>query len=173
MCCTAGLPMQIALNQLLVSSRPDRLLIEPTGLGHPKEVLQTLQGQFYRDAINVQQILTLVNARQLDDERYTENEIFNQQIAIADTVIGNKSDLYQPADRHRLQSYVETIGKDNAKVLFTTNGQLDFSLLDNKTDSSMPIDRYEAKHHNHESDDSPESFSEKPLPTCGYVKAEN
>jgi len=42
MCCTAGLPMQIALNQLLVSSRPDRLLIEPTGLGHPKEVLQTL-----------------------------------------------------------------------------------------------------------------------------------
>ena len=42
MCCTAGLSMQVALNQLLIQSRPDRLLIEPTGLGHPKEVLRIL-----------------------------------------------------------------------------------------------------------------------------------
>ena len=41
-CCAAGLPMQIALNQLLAKAKPDRLLIEPTGLGHPKEVLQVL-----------------------------------------------------------------------------------------------------------------------------------
>ena len=34
--------MQIALNQLLAKAKPDRLLIEPTGLGHPKEVLQVL-----------------------------------------------------------------------------------------------------------------------------------
>jgi len=40
MCCAAGLPMQIALNQLLQRAKPDRLLIEPTGLGHPVEVLQ-------------------------------------------------------------------------------------------------------------------------------------
>ena len=39
MCCAAGLPMQVALNQLLVKARPDRLLIEPTGLGHPKDCL--------------------------------------------------------------------------------------------------------------------------------------
>ncbi len=32
MCCAAGLPMQIALNQLLNEAKPDRLLIEPTGL---------------------------------------------------------------------------------------------------------------------------------------------
>lgn len=37
MCCAAGLPMQIALNQLLTEAKPDRLLIEPTGLGHPKK----------------------------------------------------------------------------------------------------------------------------------------
>ncbi len=33
MCCTAGLPMQIALNQLIRQAKPDRLIIEPTGLG--------------------------------------------------------------------------------------------------------------------------------------------
>lgn len=32
MCCASGLPMQIALNQLLSKTKPDRLLIEPTGL---------------------------------------------------------------------------------------------------------------------------------------------
>lgn len=30
MCCTAGVPMQVALSQLLAKSRPDRLLIEAT-----------------------------------------------------------------------------------------------------------------------------------------------
>lgn len=47
MCCAAGLPMQIALNQLLAESKPNRLLIEPTGLGHPIEVLQTLAAEHY------------------------------------------------------------------------------------------------------------------------------
>ena len=37
--------MQIALNQLLSKAKPDRLLIEPTGLGHPKEVLEVLTSE--------------------------------------------------------------------------------------------------------------------------------
>ncbi len=36
MCCVNGLPMQVGLNTLLRQGKPDRLLIEPTGLGHPK-----------------------------------------------------------------------------------------------------------------------------------------
>ncbi len=36
MCCAAGLPMQIALNQLLNEAKPDRLLIEPTGTVVPE-----------------------------------------------------------------------------------------------------------------------------------------
>ena len=38
MCCVNGLPMQVGLNTLLRQGKPDRLLIEPTGLGHPKQV---------------------------------------------------------------------------------------------------------------------------------------
>lgn len=34
MCCVNGLPMQVGLNMLLQQAKPDRLLIEPTGLGH-------------------------------------------------------------------------------------------------------------------------------------------
>ena len=79
MCCASGLPMQIALNQLLNEAKPDRLLIEPTGLGHPVEVLQVLSNQYYKDILNLQKTITLVDARNLSDSRYTEHEAFNQQ----------------------------------------------------------------------------------------------
>lgn len=92
MCCASGLPMQIALNQLLSKAKPDRLLIEPTGLGHPKEVLQVLSAEYYKKVLSVQKTLTLVDARKLTDQRYTSHDTFNQQIAIADTIIGNKLD---------------------------------------------------------------------------------
>ncbi|EPG3354923.1 CobW family GTP-binding protein [Klebsiella pneumoniae] len=42
MCCVNGLPMQVGLNTLLRQGKPDRLLIEPTGLGHPKQILDIL-----------------------------------------------------------------------------------------------------------------------------------
>ena len=84
MCCAAGLPMQVALNQLLVRSKPDRLLIEPTGLGHPFEVLETLSSDIYKRVLSLQKTLTLLDARKLSDNRYIQHETFNQQIAIAD-----------------------------------------------------------------------------------------
>ena len=86
MCCAAGLPMQIALNQLLAKAKPDRLLIEPTGLGHPKEVLQVLSAEYYQEVLSLQKTLILVDARKLTDSRYTEHETFNQQIAIGGSV---------------------------------------------------------------------------------------
>ena len=65
MCCTAGLPMQIALNMLLARARPHRLLIEPTGLGHPREVLASLAAPHYRELIDLRATVTLVDARQV------------------------------------------------------------------------------------------------------------
>ncbi len=110
MCCAAGLPMQIALNQLLNEAKPDRLLIEPTGLGHPKEVLQVLSTDHYRQVLSLQKNITLVDARKLADVRYTQHDTFNQQIAIADTVVGNKLDLYQEGDIQKLEAYVAEVG---------------------------------------------------------------
>ena len=88
MCCAAGLPMQIALNQLLTRAKPDRLLIEPTGLGHPTEVLQVLTSEYYFDVLSIEKIITLVDARNLADRNYTEHLTFNQQIANSDVIEG-------------------------------------------------------------------------------------
>ena len=179
MCCTAGLSMQVALNQLLIQSRPDRLLIEPTGLGHPKEVLRILLSSRYREVLDVQQILALVNARHLSDQRYTNNDTYNQQIAIADIIVGNKSDLYLSGDKQKLQSYVNQLGKIGTSVLFTSNGRLDSIYLNNKIGSAVALAQddgtvqEEAVHHEHESNGSFLSVTDKPLPAGGCEKITN
>lgn len=102
MCCASGLPMQIALNMLLVTAKPDRLLIEPTGLGHPREVLAVLSGQYYRDVLDLRATITLIDARKLSDSRYIEHPTFIQQLEIADVLVANKADLYQAEDHDTL-----------------------------------------------------------------------
>lgn len=166
MCCAAGLPMQVALNQLLARAKPDRLLIEPTGLGHPKEVLQVLSADYYQDTLDLQKILTLVDARKLSDERYTSHQTFNQQIAIADIIVGNKQDLYQREDKAKLEIYAKQQGAAEAVVLFAQNGEIAPLHLQGKTAAK-------AKAHHHHSGEEKPLLSELPIPDCGYIKAIN
>jgi G3E family GTPase len=167
MCCAAGLPMQIALNQLLAKAKPDRLLIEPTGLGHPKEVLQVLSAEYYQDVLSINKTLTLVDARKLTDPRYTEHETFNQQITIGDIVIGNKLDLYKDEDKARLDDYVKKIGQSHAEVIFVQHGEIPFVLLEGKTKS------YQKPEHSHHHHDSQPLASELPIPEQGFLFAQN
>ncbi|MCA0892825.1 CobW family GTP-binding protein [Microbulbifer agarilyticus] len=166
MCCAAGLPMQIALNQLLTRAKPDRLLIEPTGLGHPIEVLETLSAEHYKDVLSIQKILTLVDARKLADERYTSHKTFNQQIAIADIVVGNKQDLYGEREKAALQEYVKEHSPNATEVLFSEQGQIDFSILSGPTATRVSP-------HYHESHGAPSAQEEAEIPQAGFVKAVN
>ena len=130
MCCTNGLPMQMALNLLLQESKPHRLLIEPTGLGHPKEVLAILSGEYYREVLNLQATLSLVDARKINDPRYTSNDTFNQQIEIAEVVIANKADLYNSNDFPLLVGYVdENFGLDQKQIYQVRHGALELEWL--------------------------------------------
>jgi G3E family GTPase len=118
MCCTAGLPMQMALTMLLAKAKPDRLLIEPTGLGHPQEVLSTLLADNYKDVLDLCATITLVDARKISDERYTGNDTFNQQLAIADVIVANKADLYDQHDLAQLNRYVNNSNELQNKPLY-------------------------------------------------------
>ena len=170
MCCTSGLPMQIALNQLLAKARPDRLLIEPTGLGHPKEVLEVLSSEYYLDALSLHKTLTIVDARKLKQQRYTEHDTFNQQIALADIVVGNKMDLYEQGDKERLADYVKQQGQAGTDVIFTQHGQVPFTVLHGLTSTpSIAVDHHHHHHHHH-----PKPLaSDEPIPEKGYLCAIN
>ncbi len=130
MCCAAGVPMKVALNELLKQAKPDRLLIEPTGLGHPKEVLAVLSGEHYKEVLDVQNTITLVDAKHIKDERYSQHEIFRQQLSIADLIIANKSDTYQADDLLNLQTYLQDLNAGKQTRLITCqHGDIDIADL--------------------------------------------
>lgn len=131
MCCAAGLPMQVALNQLISRARPDRLLIEPSGLGHPREVMQSLLQPEYTQIIALRSIVTLVDARKIKEQRYTEHLTFNQQLEVADKILANKSDLYGPEDFSRLREYLNQKRFKGRKGLTAiTQGSIQSAWLD-------------------------------------------
>ncbi|WP_045859509.1 CobW family GTP-binding protein [Teredinibacter purpureus] len=169
MCCASGLPMQIALNQLLTRAKPNRLLIEPTGLGHPKEVLEVLSASHYHDVLHIQKCITLIDARKLHDTRYTEHNTFNQQIDIADVIVGNKQDLYQAGDQTLLNNYVADRKHPEMSVIFSRHGQIDPSILKGSSETAKAINLHH--HHNHQSPRP--SSNNTPLPEDGFLKIEN
>jgi len=168
MCCTAGLPMQVALNQLLKHAQPHRLLIEPTGLGHPKEVLQVLSSEHYQSVLDVQSNITLVDARKLHESRYTNHDTFNQQIDIADIVIGNKQDLYQCGDQALLQSYVLARKNKTIPVTFTQQGIFDPAIL--KDASHYDQSNQKLKHHHHRA---ATDINTRVIPESGFIMVAN
>lgn len=124
MCCAAGLPMQVALNRLLQKARPTRLLIEPTGLGHPLEVIKTLQKPENAAVLSLQTVITLVDARKIDDRRYTDHEVFRQQLEVADLIVANKTDLYEGDEVGALTRFLDEIGLGSKPVQAVTQGAL-------------------------------------------------
>lgn len=170
MCCAAGLPMQIALNQLLSRARPDRLLIEPTGLGHPKEVLEVLSAEHYKTVISLHRCITLVDARKIADCRYTEHETFNQQIDIADIIIGHKTDLYNDRTRQDLKDYIQNRRAKSVPIRFIHKGNIDVALLNG---ASTVVTSLKAQHHIHSNKSSSVSIHEQEIPECGFLSIEN
>lgn len=131
MCCAAGVPMRVALNQLLARARPHRLLIEPTGLGHPQQLLKTLTGENFASVLNMRAVITLLDARKLHDSRYTGHRIFQQQLAVADLLVANKADLYSDQDREQLDAFLEANQELKGKPRYLVEqGQLDPAWLE-------------------------------------------
>ncbi len=130
LCCAVGLPFQVAVNRLLTEVKPDRLLIEPTGLGHPKRVLDRLVGGYFRTVLDVRASICLVDPRKLGDSRYTSHENFVDQIALSDVVVANKMDLADKAATQLFERWADGSRPRKAVVAQTVQGQLDVAWLD-------------------------------------------
>lgn len=129
-CCVAGLPMKMALNMLIARTKPDRILIEPTGLGHPEEIINTLTGEYYDTVLDLRATLTLVDPRKLSDERYIGNATFNDQIAVADVLVANKIDQCSPLDRANFDDLVASFTPPKQASFAVEQGALQLPWLD-------------------------------------------
>ena len=121
LCCASGLPTQVAINQLIKQVKPDRLLIEPTGLVHPAEIITVLSSAYYQQIIDLRASICLVDARKVSDARYRDNDIFIQQLQIADIVVANKADLSTEADLNSLKQFMQLHHSAPNHLLQTAN----------------------------------------------------
>ncbi len=136
LCCAAGLPFQVALNRLLARVKPQRLLIEPTGLGHTDDILTTLAGYESAGQLQLGATLTLVDARKCRDARYRDHPVFARQLAAADVVVAHKTDLSGEQDFESLTAFLREQG-NSAPVVHCQFGNLGRHLLEAPRRSSL------------------------------------
>lgn len=153
MCCVAGLPMQIGLNRLIHEAQPDRLLIEPTGLGHPHQILQILGNEHYQDVLRLGPVITLVDPRKLDDPRFQDHELFQAQVQAADILVANKTDQCTHQQLNNFERWAAEQLPAKRQYLSTRQGQLQTHWLEgHHGDALLPPPsphHHGHSHHNH------------------------
>ena len=139
LCCSAGLSLQVALHQIIRRLRPDRILIEPTGLGHPRALLESLHANQYQGVLKVHTTLSLLDARQLSSQRHLQHPIFNEQLSVADVIVAHKSDTYTQQDQQRLRDFLLARGWQAKPLCVSQWGDVPPAILDYPAGWSAPI----------------------------------
>jgi G3E family GTPase len=130
--------MQVALNNLIAKVQPDRLLIEPSGLGHPQEIIDTLSGGQYAELLDLRAVICLLDPRRLREARYLDHPIFNDQIRIADIVVANKTDLCGEEERALFDRFVAQLQPSPQITGWTARGHLQLDWFD-YTHAKTPV----------------------------------
>ncbi len=173
MCCTSGLPMQIALNLLLQESKPDRLLIEPTGLGHPTEVLETLAAPHYRSVLALQATFTLIDAFKLRSDKWAEHPTFKEQIEIADVIVKTKTEAYTTNDEKNLDAYLSALNVKHIPVVNADTQSLSVSELSKPSRFLANLKCSQEHSHSHSHNKKPTLEIDTQLQTQPVIKVAN
>jgi G3E family GTPase len=107
LCCVNGAPFQIGLGRLLRKARPDRLFIEPSGLGHPAQLLRQLGEAPWQGVLAVQPCVLVLDAQALAVGKplpATQQEALNS----AGLLLLNKSEDLDAGDRQRIAAQLPT-----------------------------------------------------------------
>lgn len=130
LCCTSQLTMQIALSRLIQESKPDRLFIEPTGLGHPAQLLEQLTEPHWQSMIDMCALITVVDGSRLNDTEWTQQNLYQDQLKAAQIVVVSHADQMQAADEDALSKLKNEYLAYVQHWLKSENGNLDFSAVD-------------------------------------------
>jgi G3E family GTPase len=123
-CCTVRGDLIRILGRLLKrKDKLDAILIETTGMANPAPVAQT----FFTDdemktSFRLDAIVTLVDAKHISQHLGTDEEAL-KQIAFADVILLNKTDLVTPAELDALETRIRSINAV-AKVHRTQNADV-------------------------------------------------
>lgn len=129
LCCVNALPLQVALTELLRRARPDRLLIEPSGLGHPAQLVDLLRTPPLANALAPRAVIGLVDPRQWGTP-VAQEPIYQDQVALADVLVASKTDLASTAQLSAFREAAQALYPPKLTVGESRHGALDPSWLD-------------------------------------------
>ena len=108
LCCVNGAPFQVGLGRLLRKARPDRLLIEPSGLGHPAQLLAQLCQPPWLGVLAVQPVLMVLDAAALAAGQALP-EVQRQALDEAGLLLLNKSEGLDAETRVRIATDLPSV----------------------------------------------------------------
>src|SRR5204863_10201496 len=101
-CCTAPEGFVDALGAVL-GERPDRLIIEPTGLARPQDLIDTIRRCPHGDALELAPLVVIVDPREL--ARGASDQLLREQVSAADVLVANRIDLASEAEIAAFDDY--------------------------------------------------------------------
>ena len=132
-CCAANVPLRVAVTDVLRRVRPDRLLLEPSGLGHPAAILSTLAEPGLAKALSVGAVVCVADPRHpLPGSGHDDplDDTWRDQLAMADVVVANKRDLVDDERYRAFVAWVESLYPPKQAIVPAVEGQVPAALLD-------------------------------------------
>jgi len=127
-CCTVrGDLIRIIGNLMKRRDKFDHLVIETTGLADPAPVIQTFfMDEDVQAQTNLDSVVTVVDAKHI--WQHWDAEEAQEQIAFADIVLLNKTDLVTPEELDELERRIRSMNA-LAKIYRTRNAELEMDAL--------------------------------------------
>ncbi len=127
-CCTVrGDLIRIIGNLMKRRNKFDHLVIETTGLADPAPVIQTFfVDEDMREQMQLDAVVTVVDAKHIW-EHWDSSEA-QEQIAFADVILVNKTDLVTPEQLDELEKRIRAMNA-MAKIYRTRNSELEMDAL--------------------------------------------
>lgn len=123
LCCVNGAPFQIGLGRLLRKAKPDRLFIEPSGLGHPAQLLKQLNEAPWLGVLAVQPCVLVLDAQALEAGRALP-AAQQDALATAGLLLLNKAENLDDRAREKIASQLPAV-----PLSWTREAQLSLSEL--------------------------------------------
>ena len=152
-CCSLVGDFTSSLKEILEKYEPQRVIIEPSGVGKLSDVMKAVELVESKLKIEPGKSVTVVDASKC--KMYAKNfgEFFNNQIQYADIIVLSRTDV---ADEKKQAKAVEIVREINptAKIITTPLKQLDneqiFEILEKDTDLAKEmIEEEKNKYHEH------------------------
>ena len=116
-CCSLVGDFGASLKEVISKYHPDRILIEPSGVGKLSDVIKAVQGVEEETGLVLNSYTTVVDAKKCKMYMRNFGEFFNNQVEYAGAIIMSRTDI---VDEAKAQASLELLREINSKAAIIT-----------------------------------------------------